>query len=57
MFNNDNNSSNKSSVLDVLSGNESVKVDVGLDWQTMLYLAGAVLISGTILILINKRIK
>lgn len=47
----------KSSVLDVISGRESIKVDIGLDWQTMLYIAGAVLISGSLLILISKRIK
>lgn len=48
---------NNNSVLDVLSGRESIKVDIGLDWETMLYIAGAVLISGTLLILISKRIK
>lgn len=56
MFGN-NKKESKSSFLDVLSGNESVKVSVGLDWASMLYLAGAVLLSGTLLVLINKRIK
>lgn len=52
-----NNDNKKSSFLDIISGNESIKVSVGIDWASMLYLAGAVLIAGTLLILINKRVK
>lgn len=48
---------NKSSFLDVVSGNESLKIDISLDWQTILYLFAAAMLVGILLILINKRIK
>lgn len=52
-----NNDNNKSSILDVISGNESIKIDISLDWQTILYLFAAAMLVGILLILINKRIK
>ena len=52
-----NNDNNKSSFLDVISGNESIKIDIGLDWQTILYLFAAAMLVGILLIRINKRIK
>lgn len=51
------NNENKSSILDVLSGNESVKIDISLDWQTILYLFAAAMLVGILLILISKRIR
>lgn len=48
---------NLSSILDVISGRESVKVSVGFDLVSSLYLAGALLLAGTILVIINKRLK
>lgn len=51
------NDNNKSSFLDVISGNESIKIEIGLDWQTILYLFAAAMLVGILLILINKRIK
>lgn len=51
------NEQNRSSILDVLSGNESVKVSIGLDWLTISVLVGAILVSGTMLIYISRKIK
>jgi hypothetical protein len=51
------NEQNKSSILDVLSGNESVKVSIGLDWLTIGVLIAAVLAAGTMLIYISRKIK
>lgn len=52
-----NNNNQTSSVLDVLSGNESVKIDINLSWTTIAYvLAGAVLV-GLVLILAKKYIR
>lgn len=48
---------NKSSFLDVISGNESIKFDLSFDWKTILYLFAAAMLVGILLILINKRIK
>ena len=48
---------NKSSILDVLSGNESVKVSIGLDWLTIGVLISAILVAGTMLIYISRKIK
>ena len=48
---------NKSSILDVISGNESIKIDISLDWRTILYLFAAAMLVGILLILISKRIK
>lgn len=47
----------KSTFLDVLSGNESVKIDISLTPSSIIYLFMAVMLVGTLLILINKRIK
>lgn len=47
----------KSSFLDVLSGNESVKVEVGFDLVSSLYLGAVILIAGTLLVVIAKKIK
>lgn len=57
MFENNNNNGNKSSLLDVLSGNESVKVDVGFDLVSSLYLGAVILMAGTLLVVIAKKIK
>ena len=48
---------NKSSFLDVISGNESFKIDISLTWATIGYLFAAAMIVGILLILISKRIK
>lgn len=47
---------NSSSVLDVISGNESIKIDISLDWQTIAYLFAAAMLVGILLILISKRL-
>lgn len=52
-----NNNDNRSSILDVISGNESFKIDVSLDWASIGYLFAAAMLVGILLILINKRIK
>lgn len=52
-----NNNENKSSFLDVISGNESFKVDVGIDLVSVAYLFGAAVLVGILLILISKRLK
>lgn len=48
---------NKSSILDVLSGNESVKVSVGLDWMSVIILYAAIVAAGATIVFLNKRIK
>lgn len=48
---------NNSSFLDVISGNESIKIDISLTWSTIGYLFAAAMLVGILLILINKRIK
>lgn len=48
---------NKSSFLDVISGNESFKIDIGLTWEAIGYLFAAAMVVGILLILISKRIK
>lgn len=48
---------NQSSILDVISGNESFKIDISLDWQSIAYLFAAAMLVGILLILINKRIR
>lgn len=50
-------SDNKSSILDVISGNESVKVDISLTLTSILYLFAAAMLVGTLLILISKKIR
>ena len=58
MFNsNSNENEGKSSIFDVLSGNESVKVSIGIDWITISVLVGAILLAGTTLIYISRKIK
>lgn len=51
------NNNNNSSVLDVISGNESIKIDISLTWATIGYLFAAAMTVGLLLILINKRVK
>lgn len=46
-----------SSIWDVVSGNESLKIDIGLTWNTIMYLFLAAMLVGTLLILIKKNIK
>lgn len=58
MFNsNSNENEGKSSIFDVLSGNKSVKVSIGIDWITISVLVGAILLAGTTLIYISRKIK
>lgn len=45
-----------STVLDVISGRESIKFDLGIDWKTILYICAAAILIGTILILIKKMV-
>ncbi|MDL2309023.1 hypothetical protein LJC53_05520 [Bacteroidales bacterium OttesenSCG-928-C03] len=45
-----------SSIFDVVSGNESIKVSIGLDVKTVGYLAAAIFVVGIILIVINKKV-
>lgn len=52
-----NNNENRSSIWDVVSGNESIKLDISLGLQSILYLFAAAMLVGILLILINKRIK
>lgn len=47
---------NKSSIWDVVSGNESIKIDISLNWATILYLFAAAMLVGILLILINKNV-
>lgn len=48
---------NRSSLLDVISGNESFKIDISLDFATIAYLFGAAMAVGVLLILISRRMK
>lgn len=48
---------NQSSVLDVISGNESIKIDIALDFTSIAYLFAAAMLVGILLILIAKRFK
>ncbi len=48
---------NQNSIIDVLSGRESIKVDVSIDWLTISILGAAILAFGTILIFISKKIR
>lgn len=48
---------NQSSILDVISGNESVKVDISLTLTSILYLFAAAMLVGILLILIRKNLK
>ena len=43
-------------ILGVLSGDKSVKVDIGIDYLSAIVLAGALFIAGLILIVISKKI-
>ncbi len=47
----------KNSIFDVLSGNESIKFDIGIDLVSVLILFGAVILAGIILIYANKKIN
>ena len=48
---------NKSTFLDVLNGNESVKIDISLTLTSILYLFAAAMLVGILLILIRKNLK
>lgn len=48
---------NQSGFLDVISGNESFKIDISIDWTSIAYLFAAAMLVGILLILISKRIK
>lgn len=52
-----NSNEDKSSFLDVISGNESVKIDISLTLSSVLYLFAAVMLVGILLILISKKVK
>jgi hypothetical protein len=45
-----------STILDVVSGNESIKVSIGLDMAAIGYLSAAIIVSGIVLIVVNKKI-
>ena len=47
----------RTNIWDVLGGNQSLKIDIGLDWKTILYIAAAVFGVGVILIAISKSWK
>ena len=46
----------QSNVLDVLSGRESIKFDVSLSWETIIYVALGAIVIGTVLIGMKKLI-
>lgn len=48
-------SNNNSSILDVVSGRESVKVDISLTTTSILYLLGAAVLVGIILMIVKKN--
>lgn len=47
---------NNSSILDVVSGRESVKVDISLTTTSILYLLAAAVLVGVILMVIKKKV-
>ena len=47
---------NNSSILDVVSGKESFKLEISLDMVSVAYLAATVFVVGIILILISKKV-
>ena len=47
----------KSGIFDVLSGNESIKFDLGVDIWSISLIFGAVILAGLILIYANKKIR
>lgn len=48
--------SQQSTLLDVVSGRESIKFDVSLSWDTIIYVALAVILIGILLIYMQKII-
>lgn len=48
---------NQSTLLDVISGNESFKIDISLGWESIAYLFAAAMVVGILLIIISRRIK
>lgn len=48
--------SQQSTLLDVISGRESIKFDVSLSWGTIIYVALAVILIGILLIYMQKII-
>lgn len=48
--------SQQSTLLDVISGRESIKFDVSLSWDTIIYVALAVILIGILLIYMQKII-
>ncbi|MDR0207028.1 MAG: hypothetical protein LBI45_07225 [Bacteroidales bacterium] len=47
---------NDKGILDVISGDKAVRVDIGIDYLSAAVLAVAVFIVGIILIIISKKI-
>lgn len=43
-------------ILGILSGEESVKVDVGIDYTSIFMLLGGIILVGVLLIFINAKI-
>lgn len=43
-------------ILGILSGEESVKVDVGIDYTSIIMLLGGIVLVGLLLIFINAKI-
>lgn len=48
--------SQQSTLIDVVSGRESIKFDVSLSWDTIIYVALAVILIGILLIYMQKII-
>lgn len=49
-------SNNNSSILDVVSGRESVKVDISLTTTSIMYLFAAAVLVGVVLMIIKKHV-
>lgn len=47
----------KTGLLDVLGGDKSFKLEIGIDWQSVGMLAASVFVVGIVLIIISKQIK
>lgn len=48
---------NNTNVLDVISGKESLKIEVGVSIDSVIYLIGGGLVCGMLLILFSKMLK
>lgn len=48
------NEDNRTTIWDVLGGNESLKIDIALDYTTIIYIGIAVFVVGIALVAISK---